>query len=351
MLLHLNSHSAEPLRSQIGRQVRARIESGDLQPGEALPSLHQLASRLRVSAAVVQAVWSDLAREGLLALDGEGTWRVVAGAASRLGIDDDRAFEAAGERGASARELRLAREIQCRLLPPPHVIGPGFEVLTRSVPARVLAGDLCDVLRHPDSSVGVVVADVAGKGVAASLVMASVKATLPFVAGEHDVAGTLRELGRRLADELGPRQFVALAYARFEAATGRLTLANAGLPDPLLLRPGQAPLAVELPGPRLPLGVRLEVPYRSLELRLEPGDQLLLYSDGLPEIRLGQGEILGYDAFTRLVAALPLLPAEGGDEGWLDALLGRALELGGSTPDDDCTLALLAARARPAKEG
>lgn len=287
-------------------------------------------------------------REGLLASGAGETWVVLA-AGQTATAGDRPAGAPAAEHAPTAKELQLAREIQCRLLPPPRVAGPGFEVLTRSVPARVLAGDLCDVLRHPDGSVGLVVADVAGKGVAASLVMASVKAMLPFVAGEHNVAGTLRELGRRLADELGPRQLVALAYARFDPAAGRLTVANAGLPDPLLLRAGQAPLAVELPGPRLPLGVRLDVPYHSLDLRLDPGDRLLLYSDGLPEIRLAEGEILGYDAFTRLVAALPPLTFEGEDEDWLDALLGRVFELGGSTPDDDCTLALLA--ARPGMEG
>lgn len=351
MLLHLSSHSAEPLRSQILRQLRARIEAGDVPSGQPLPSSHQLASRLRVPAAALDAACRDLEREGLVTLGSDGLFRVTSDASGRPSSVDEWGWEVAGDRQPTRHELQLAREIQCRLLPPPRVVGPGFEVLTRIVPARVLAGDLCDVLRHPDGSVGVMAADVAGKGVAASLVMASVKATFPFLAADNDVPGTLRALGHRLSEELGRRQFVALAYARFDPATSEVTIANAGLPDPLVLRRGEPPFAVEVPGPRLPLGARSDVSYQSRRLTLGSGERLLLYTDGLPETRLAEGEVLGFDAFTRLVAAVPHPDGEGADEDWLDALLARVLELGGVAPDDDCTLALLARRPAVGKEG
>ena len=80
------------------------------------------------------------------------------------------------------KELELARSIQSRLLPPPLVEGEGFAVTARNLPARVVAGDFYDVLRHEDGSIGIVVADVSGKGIGASLIMASVKAVFPFVA-------------------------------------------------------------------------------------------------------------------------------------------------------------------------
>jgi serine phosphatase RsbU (regulator of sigma subunit) len=174
-------------------------------------------------------------------------------------------------------------------------------VVSRSFPARFVAGDFHDVLLHGDGTTGVVVADVAGKGFGASLIMASVKAMTPFIAERRSAADTLRSLNRRLCAELGRTRFVALAYARFSPATGTVELANAGMPDPLLLRAGQRPAAVEVPGPRLPLGVRRDVAYASTTCRLEKGARLLLFSDGIPEARLASGEPLGHEALAAIV--------------------------------------------------
>jgi hypothetical protein len=139
------------------------------------------------------------------------------------------------------KELQLARELQGRLLPPPEIAGEGYRVAARNLPARLVAGDFYDSFLLPDGAVGVAVGDVAGKGMAAALIMASVKAMLPLVAAERSAAATLREVNRRLAAELPGREFVALALARFDPAGGRVELANAGLPDPYLLAPGQPP--------------------------------------------------------------------------------------------------------------
>ena len=101
------------------------------------------------------------------------------------------------------RELEMARDVQRRLLPPSELAGPGWEVAARCQPARVVAGDFYDVLQRADGTVALVVADVAGKGFAASLIMASAKAMLPFITAEGSVAESLTELNRRLAIELG----------------------------------------------------------------------------------------------------------------------------------------------------
>jgi hypothetical protein len=201
------------------------------------------------------------------------------------------------------KELQLARELQGRLLPPPEIAGEGYRVAARNLPARLVAGDFYDSFLLPDGAVGVAVGDVAGKGMAAALIMASVKAMLPLVAAERSAAATLREVNRRLAAELPGREFVALALARFDPAGGRLELANAGLPDPYLLAPGQPPAPLAVPGPRLPLGVRHDVEYRSLALRLAPGERLLLFTDGLAEAPAAGGEPLGYGALADLLAA------------------------------------------------
>jgi hypothetical protein len=232
------------------------------------------------------------------------------------------------------RELQLARSLQSRLLPPAEIAGEGYRVAARNLAARVVAGDFYDVFRLADAAVGLTVADVAGKGMAASLIMASAKARLPLLAADRPAQEALRELNRVLAAELSPREFVALAFARFDPASGSVTLANAGLPDPYLLRRGEPPLPLVVPGPRLPLGARSEVPYESLQLGLQPGDRLLMLTDGLAEAPTSAGEPLGYAALAGLMAM------DGGDASllaWLDGVLERVRARTGAVLEDDWT--------------
>ena len=106
------------------------------------------------------------------------------------------------------KELALARSIQERLLPPTELSGEGYRIAARHLPARYVAGDFFDFFSLRDGALGLVVADVAGKGVGASLVMASVKAALPLLAAGRTVEETLVALNEKLCDELDRRQFV-----------------------------------------------------------------------------------------------------------------------------------------------
>jgi len=219
------------------------------------------------------------------------------------------------EREFAEKELELAREIQSRLLPPPYIEGDGFAITARNMPAHFVAGDFFDVLRHEDGSVGIVIADVSGKGIGASLIMASVKAVLPFVAN-GSVQDTLGKLNQRLASQLGKREFVALAYARYQPVTGRLHIANAGMPDPYIVSHGLAtPVAVT--GERLPLGARSDVRYDAAEVQLQPGDRFFLLSDGIPEAPRPDGEPLGYEALRETLGGVP------NDDHWIDSVLAR----------------------------
>ncbi|HEX9405775.1 MAG TPA: PP2C family protein-serine/threonine phosphatase [Thermoanaerobaculia bacterium] len=238
------------------------------------------------------------------------------------------------EREYQEKELELARSIQSRLLPPPRIEGDGFLITARNLPAHFVAGDFYDVLRHDDGSVGIVVADVSGKGIGSSLIMASVKAVLPFLAN-GSVDETLRALNERLIAQLDRREFVALAYARFQPASGTLRLANAGMPDPYLFASSVTPIVVG--GARLPLGVRHDVQYESIELQLERGDRLLLLSDGIPEAPRPNGEPFGYDELQEMLASMPA------HEGWIDTLIERVrAQVRGV--DDDWTVVVLERR-------
>ncbi len=176
---------------------------------------------------------------------------------------------------------------------------------------------------------------MAGKGFGASLLMASVKAMTPFIAAEHGVAQTLRELNRRLFGGLGRGQFVAFAYARISPSGDSVEIANAGMPDPFLLEEGSArPLSA--PGPRLPLGIRAEVPYESITCPLGVRARLLLYSDGLAEAPRPSGEALGYESLAALLARSVTGESRPLDE-WLDEVLEEIQAATGPALDDDWT--------------
>ena len=316
----------------LGGGWAALLERSRLLPGAALLLQKQAA----VLFALGLLLYSLAAAAGYLYLAFEASQE-----AERL------ALAAQQKQALAEQEIELARLLQRRLLPAAESSGEDWRLAARNLAARGVAGDFYDYFRSPSGTLYLAVADVAGKGLAASLIMATVKALLPYIASGRTVVETLAELNARLCDQLGPREFVALALAAFEPKSGRLELANAGLPDPYLLRPGAPPRPLEAPLPRLPLGVRRGLGYASIVTRLEPGERLLLLTDGLPEAPVG-GEPLGYER-------LPLLfdhPAEpeGGATGaaaaglWLDRLIERLRRQSGSELEDDWTTLLLERR-------
>ena len=254
------------------------------------------------------------------------------------------------EREFAEKELETARTIQRRLLPPDTSEGEGYRLAAVNLPARIVAGDFYDFFRLPDGALGVAVADVAGKGMGASLIMASTKAILQLVAADRTTAEALEELNRRLHADLGRREFVALLLLRFDPVSGEVELANAGLPDPYVLGAGARPEPVEVPGPRLPLGVRASIGYRSVRFVLAPGQRLLLFADGLAEARDERNEPFGYERLAAALGSEAIAVAdedEGGLRRWLDSLTAIVTSLRDGPLEDDCT-ALVLERLRPA---
>jgi serine phosphatase RsbU (regulator of sigma subunit) len=248
------------------------------------------------------------------------------------------------EREFAEKELATARAIQRRLLPPETAEGNGYRLAALNLPARVVAGDFYDFFPVSDGSLVVAVADVSGKGMGASLIMASTKAMLQLVAAERATADALVELNRRLHADLARREFVALLLLRFHPETGEVELANAGLPDPYLLGPEQPPKPVEASGPRLPLGVRPDVAYRGTRFVVPPGHRLLLFTDGLAEARDERDEPFGYDRLSASLAAPGLLRAVDDERtlrDWLDAVAGLVAPGEGRSLEDDCTVVVL----------
>ncbi len=259
----------------------------------------------------------------------------IASEASRRA--ETRALEAQQAQALAARELELTRALQRRLLPPPESTGAGYRLAARNRAAQVVAGDFYDYFTLADGSLIVAIADVAGKGMVASLITATVKAMLPLVAAGRSVTETLITLNDKLVQELGAREFVALALARFEPESGHLELANAGLPDAYILRSGGSVETLVAPQPRLPLGIFPQVDYQHVDTHLGPTDRCLLVTDGLPEAPKPNGEPLGYEALEALIGNVP--PSE--PAAWLDRLLSVVEANSSEIPEDDWTALLV----------
>ena len=346
MQLHVDPNAATPIYRQIERQIAEAIADRRLRPGDELLPEEQMAAHLVVSPASVRKAYEHLEWSGLCRTSDSRVPLVLPptsppSSGNRAGL-----ALSLLKRELLAAELESAREAQSRLLPPPRLEGEGWRAEVRSCPAGALSGDFYDLFRHADGGLGVVVADVAGKGLAAGVLMAAAKSMLPFVVPRLGPAAALRELNRRLRPLLGRREFIAMACARLSPGGTALELANAGLPDPYLIRAG-VPTPLAPPGPRLPLGLRRELRYEAVAHELEPGDRLLFTSDGLAEATDERGDPLGYEALARLLSDLSRDgggPAEPGP--WLDELLTRVREVSSPLPEDDWTALLVERRRR-----
>jgi serine phosphatase RsbU (regulator of sigma subunit) len=197
-------------------------------------------------------------------------------------------------------KLELAREIQMRLTPrnPPHV--SGVDVAYHYQPAQWVGGDYCDLWDMPDGRLAFVVADVAGKGLAAAMVMSSLHASLhagtSFCAGP---AEAIDYVNRHLAQHLPGDMFVTLFLGMLDAKTGRLEYVNAGHVPPLLATPGAGiePLAP-------PANTVLGIGAGSFEARsqtLSRGACLLAITDGITEAMSPEGKQFGGDGLREVL--------------------------------------------------
>jgi phosphoserine phosphatase RsbU/P len=179
------------------------------------------------------------------------------------------------------RDLERAREIQLHLMPGLTASIPGLEVLARFEPARELGGDLYDFLSYGKARQVLVVGDVSGKGSPAALYGAMVSGILRSLAPRHlSPPELLRTLNQMLLERKIEGHFITLVYAVWDAKSRRLTLANSGMPLPVLVRRGRSH-SIRAEG--VPLGLLESTEYGEVSVTLEKGDLLAFFSDGLVE--------------------------------------------------------------------
>jgi sigma-B regulation protein RsbU (phosphoserine phosphatase) len=250
-------------------------------------------------------------------------------------IDDARASKRRDAR--QVREFEEARLIQRGLLP---TAMPALEGLTMSSswrPANGVGGDCFDALRFGDSAIGLSIADVAGKGVPAALLMSNLQAAVrAFAQDGTPPASVCTSVNRLLCRNMASGRFVTFCYARIDTASRRLTYANAGHNPPLLIRQNGSIERLS-PGGTV-LGVFPDNAYEQGEFPLMPGDRLVFYTDGISEARNAAGEELTDEAVAETASRHRALDADA----MLAAMLVDIERFNEGKYEDDATLIVAA---------
>jgi serine phosphatase RsbU (regulator of sigma subunit) len=199
------------------------------------------------------------------------------------------------------RELELARQVQQSLLPQTFPDVPGYAFAARSMPARQVGGDFYDVFMLGENHFGVVIADVSDKGMPAALFMALTRSLLRAEAErELSPRAALVDVDRLLCELAQSDMFVAMFYGVVDTRTRRLTYARAGHDRPVLLRQGWAQ---QLGGDGIVIG-RADIDDLRLseeQIELQPGDRLVLYTDGLTDALNAEDKMFGLDGLVPLL--------------------------------------------------
>lgn len=234
-------------------------------------------------------------------------------------------------------QLEVAREVQSALLPASPPALAGWDVAAVNLPTGAIGGDYYDYVPLEEGRLGLVVADVSGKGVPAALIMASFRAALRQEIRRHAELEVLASrLNRAVIESRDAARFVTAVCGVLEPGSGRLAYVNCGHNPPLLLRSGGERDALSAGGPAL--GLLEEGAFGAGETVLAPGDCLVLYTDGVVEPTDEGDREFGVDRLEAAVRAASSRPASDALQGVVEAT--RAFS-GRERYDDDFTLVIV----------
>jgi serine phosphatase RsbU (regulator of sigma subunit)/pSer/pThr/pTyr-binding forkhead associated (FHA) protein len=285
---------------------------------------------------VLGALYADSAVPGISFDEEQLQLFTVLANMAAVKITNARLLEAEQVRQRMAQELATATRIQRALLPPAPPDVPGWVFDARLESCHEVGGDLYDFHRRSDGRVVVVVGDVSGKGLGAALLMSSVLSSARVLYDScPDPVELVTRLNGMLHRSSDPGHFVTLFVAVIDPTDGAVLYVNAGHNPPLVLGAGSA-RTLEAGG--VPVGILPEFPFEAGAARLEPGETLAMFSDGIPEAK--RGDEFYDDA--RLVDLLKAYAVEPVLERVGDAVVGAVDEfLAGAPRSDDLTLVLV----------
>ncbi|HET9218155.1 MAG TPA: SpoIIE family protein phosphatase [Terriglobia bacterium] len=208
-------------------------------------------------------------------------------------------------------EVEAALEVQQRLFPSSPPVVPGLDYAGLCRPARGVSGDYYDFLMLPSGCLAMLLADVSGKGMPAALLAASLHAAVRAYApaADRNAGEVLANVNRLLFDTTSTDRFATVFYGVYDPADRTLTWANAGHCSPLWFQPSSK--CTPLDTLTMPAGILPAIPALQRTMQLNPGDQLLIISDGITEACNDRDEEFGETRLTRLVHDSRGLPASG----------------------------------------
>lgn len=272
--------------------------------------------------------------------------RLLSGIAhhASVAIESKYLYEQKLQQERLAHELELAHEIQISLLPTDLSTPPGWVATAFWQAAQEVSGDFYDVMEVGPTQLGLVVADVAGKGMPAALYMALTRAFIRATApGLGDPGTMLKRINQLLIPDTRRGKFVSLFYAILDTATGLLTYANAGHNPPLLIRATGQIESLQVRG--MVLGVKAEIEPEIGRRQLEPGDGVVFYTDGVTEVFNASADIFGEEGLRQILR----LHWGDGPHALVDQIRQAVSEFSATTaPYDDFTLVILQ-RSNPAE--
>ena len=229
----------------------------------------------------------------------------LGGSFNRMTGDLERLVEVAKEKERLQSEIEIAREVQNQLFPKSMPVSESLRLAAACRPARLVSGDYYDYM-NLESQIALGIGDVAGKGISAALLMATLQSTMrtQLRAGQagqapaFSTAALVSRLNQQLFDFTPPEKFATFFFALYDDSTGLMTYTNAGHLPPILVRGGAA-CRLEVTG--TVVGAFSFAEYGESTLRLERGDLLACFTDGVTEPENEFGEMFGEDRLTDLI--------------------------------------------------
>jgi sigma-B regulation protein RsbU (phosphoserine phosphatase) len=307
---------------------------------------------IRLGSSIATAI-EDLSRAARQIAGGNFAWRTPVRSKDQLGdlscnfndmaiaLERLKKEEAAALRVES--ELQVARSVQEYLYPRVVPVLRGATVAGQTLAARTVGGDLYDFVDLGRERIGILSADVSGKGIPAALMMANLQA----VARAHlheggDGAGPpagrlVEKLNQEIAGRFPDNRYATLFWAAYQADTAVLTYVNAGNPSPILIGAGGEIERLNSDG--FPIGMFANARYTAKDIRIQPGSRLVIFSDGLTDAQNAAGEDFGDERLVDCCRTIaPVIDAEGVAERLMQAVAEWST---GTEQFDDTTVVVL----------
>ncbi|MCK5737672.1 SpoIIE family protein phosphatase, partial [bacterium] len=217
-----------------------------------------------------------------------------------IALENTQLYQERLEKQRMDEELTVAGEIQRMLLPQKFPTGKRFDISAINIPSKEVGGDYFDFIELADDKIGIAIGDIAGKGIPGALLMSNLQASFRAAAQlTSQPAKVMEMVNAQITRSTSPEKYATFLYGIFDGATDTFTFANAGHNFPVLVRRGEP--ARMLKQSDLIIGINATVSYQNHQTDIQPGDFLVVYTDGITEALNVQNEEFGEERFLSIM--------------------------------------------------